>query len=65
MARYVVSLPPVMVNRPGGSSTTTCLRDRSAVRASPSPSSGRSPAQEATTSPAPTPGKFLAIAARM
>ena len=68
MARYVVSFPPVMVNRPNGSVKIACFLDRSLVRASPSSSSwlssGRSPAQEATTSRSVTPGKFRATADR-
>ncbi len=68
MARYVVSFPPVMVNRPAGSSKTAWVRDRSLVLASPSSSSwlssGRRPAHEATTSCSVTPGKSRVTAAR-
>ena len=69
MARYVVSFPPVMVNRPGGSVKIAWFLDRSLVRASPSSSSwlssGRSPAQDDTTSRSVTPGKFRATADTM
>ena len=62
-----VSFPPVMVNRPGGSSKTACFRDRSLVLASLSSwlSSGRRPAHDATTSRRVTDGKSRATADRI
>ena len=52
MSRYVVSFPPAIVSNPPGPSTTRCSRDVAdgATSSAAARSSGRRPAQVATTS---------------